>query len=249
MKIITVVVILLVSFLLGIVAPIDYTTSSSEVNIFGLGVHKVEAKRKSKKKKKKKTKNKKLTKNELKLANFTKSLISENDDDRTKISKIYNWITANISYYDDGELDDSDAYKTYKKRKGVCQDYTELLDTMLRNVGIKSDWATGPVDSGDSLNNGWGLWGHAWNEVKINGEVLYMDATWDAGRDPADYEYFLIPAKCIAVDHDVDYSYQELNDSEQLDYVKNNLAYFNERCPNLRGKYLDTEEDSSYSSE
>lgn len=244
------VIIILLSFVFGVFAPIHYS-SNTETGNSGVNIYKAEAKKK-KKKKKKKTKKKHLTKNERKLANFAKSLVLPNDDKRTKISKIYNWITANISYdwdkYKKGNLSWSDAntpYETYKKRKGVCAEYSELLNSMLDSVGIESDTTSGFADglggwSDDDIFNN-----HDWNEVKLNGEILYMDATWDAGDDPSDYRYFLIPEKCINVDHLEYYSSHKLTDSEQIDYVNSNSAYFDQYCPNLKNKFVDTEEDDN----
>lgn len=253
MKKITVGIVLLISLLFGFVAPVNYIVNTSGENILGLGTNKAEAKKKSKKKKKtkkkskKKTKKKKknkLTKNENKLANFSKSLVSINDDNRAKISKIYNWITTNITYDHNQESFKSVVpYKTYVNRKGVCKDYAGLLSAMLEYVGIKSEEDSGIANYQDDGLGGY----HAWNVVKLNGESLYLDATWDEGEDPSDYMYFLIPGKCFSVDHWIDHYEHFYNKNDVINYINTNSAYFDEYCPNLKSRFVNSEEDEDNS--
>lgn len=177
---------------------------------------------------------------EKSLASFSKSLVASGDDERSKVKKIYDWVTANIKY-DYDKYNDDDAWgeaevtEVFDNRKGVCSEYAHLLGAMLDDVGIESEKVSGVAD-------GLGGWGdHAWNEIKLNGETLYMDSTWDAGDDPDDYEYFLIPEKCMNVNHNLHYS-DEYSNSEQESYVANNSAYFDAHCPNLKSRFVSSDD-------
>lgn len=78
-------------------------------------------------------------------------------------------------------------------RYGVCQDYAELFCTMCNRVGIPCIQVSG--SAGGS---------HTWNMVYIDGKWQYVDCTWD---DPVSatpilqYDYFLVDAETLAVDH------------------------------------------------
>jgi len=189
---------------------------------------------------KKVTRKEKKLSDEQKLENFAKSLVSETDDDRTKVLKIYSWITANIKY--DWDRYESktysvyrSAYETFEMRKGVCSDYAGLLWNMLDDLGIKGSTVSGIADTGSR-------WGdHTWNRVKLNGENFYMDATWDYNQDLETYNYFLIPEKCISVNHRE--NGEKLSYSEQTNYVNSNWAYFQQNCPNLGDMFNDDDDE------
>ena len=81
----------------------------------------------------------------------------------------------------------------------VCEGYAKTLQYVLNELGIENIYMTGRADGG----------AHAWNGVKVNGEWLYIDATWDDAGDSAVkdigllYSYFLIPASLFTKSHKV----------------------------------------------
>lgn len=82
------------------------------------------------------------------------------------------------------------------KNAVVCEGYAKTLQLVLGALGIENVYIVGTAGGG----------GHAWNAVKINGEWLLIDVTWDdAGADFAGdgllYLYFCIPASVFNNSH------------------------------------------------
>ena len=103
--------------------------------------------------------------------------------DYETISTIYDYICANVTY-DYDNLNDDDyllkytAYAALMNGTSVCQGYAALLYRMLlqENIGCR-------LIPGDN---------HAWNIVEIDNLYYNVDSTWDAGRVPGYYSYFLL---------------------------------------------------------
>ena len=82
-----------------------------------------------------------------------------------------------------------------RKRKGVCQDYTWLLQAMLKTIGIESAFVSGysrtsPEQMGRTPRQPT----HAWNAVRVNGDWQLLDLTWST--DMEEYGgngFFLMP--------------------------------------------------------
>ena len=127
-------------------------------------------------------------------------------DDSVKIRGAYIWITDNIrydlvkmkknkpqtqsfTYSDQRELEDMEkkyklnqAEQTVKKKKGVCEDYSNLLAQICEQLNIECKVVTGyaktkPSEIGMHIKTT----NHAWNIVKINNRWRLIDATWGAG--------------------------------------------------------------------
>lgn len=138
---------------------------------------------------------------------LAKSLVVGLDTELEKTYAIYRWVTANIEY-------DVEAYFSnrlrgigsppvvLKRRKAVCDGYSELMLKMGQAVGIKIKKIQGFAKGygyaiGDSVKKP----NHAWNAVQINGTWYLLDSTWDAGSvnkdtkrfvpNKGDYKYFL----------------------------------------------------------
>ena len=106
--------------------------------------------------------------------------------DEGKVRAIFVWVTSHIRY-------DVKAFSNYrdkiytpnqvlKRRKAVCQGYSDLLNAMCNDIGIKAQVIDGygksfEYDEGDQFFNPM----HAWNAVEIDGEWKLIDATWSAG--------------------------------------------------------------------
>lgn len=189
----------------------------------------------------------KLNKENLEMQKVVNSLISKNDSEREKIAKVYSWVTANISYDYDGlysgnltsytwqQYPGSGAYKTFVNKKGVCGDYAHLLEELLKYVGIEGSYIHGAV-SGSTAP-------HAWNKVVLDGEELYLDATWDAGYGSGNgsgsvftratgTRYFLMPEKCMILDHSQDYDRSLIDNlSAKEEFVRKNSKLLTKHCP------------------
>lgn len=103
--------------------------------------------------------------------------------DYEKVCAVYDYICANVSYdydnlYDNTYLLKHTAYAAIMNGKAVCQGYAALMYRMLMQVGVGCRLI--PNDS------------HGWNIVRIDGLYYNVDSTWDAGRLPENYNYFLL---------------------------------------------------------
>lgn len=106
------------------------------------------------------------------------------DDDKI-VQKLYRFVARSTAYdYDKaatvekGYLPEPD--ETLASGKGICFDYSALLATMLRAQGIPTQLVIGVVmPEGIS---------HAWNRVWLDGEWVWMDATFD-GSDHKETDY------------------------------------------------------------
>ena len=118
-----------------------------------------------------------------------------------KVQAIYNWITANVKY-DYSHMNDPTywpqytAYAAAVQKKAVCQGYANLFYRLANDAGIDCRIITGKAYNGTQTED------HAWNIVRMEDEKYYcLDATWDAGSDPKDYDYFLKGLTSFSRDH------------------------------------------------
>ena len=108
--------------------------------------------------------------------------INDESSDYDVICAVYDYICANVSY-DYDNLNDSEyllkytAYAAMINKTAVCQGYSALMYRMLQQKNIDCRLIPGS--------------NHAWNIVAIDGVYYNADSTWDAGKDPKNYAYFL----------------------------------------------------------
>jgi transglutaminase-like putative cysteine protease len=101
-------------------------------------------------------------------------------DEEDKAYAIYSWVASEISY--DSSARDS-AESVLRTRSAKCGGYTNLMKALLDAVGLENRTKSARIYAP------WfaaGLVGHAWNEVRVNGRWIHVDATW--GRNfPGEY--------------------------------------------------------------
>ena len=118
-----------------------------------------------------------------------------------KVQAIYNWITANVKYdyshlSDPTYLTQYTAYAAAVQKKAVCQGYANLFYRLANDAGVDCRIITGKAYNGTQTED------HAWNIVRMEDEKYYcLDATWDAGLKPENYEYFLKGLTSFSRDH------------------------------------------------
>ena len=118
-----------------------------------------------------------------------------------KVQAIYNWITANVKYdyshlNDPAYLTQYTAYAAAVQKKAVCQGYANLFYRLANDAGVDCRIITGKAYNGTQTED------HAWNIVRMEDEKYYcLDATWDAGLKPENYEYFLKGLTSFSRDH------------------------------------------------
>lgn len=131
--------------------------------------------------------------------------ITRASGDYDKVYAIYQYVTSNIRYdYYMASLSGADLVSylqsvpypeeinfalTYKK--GICFDYALLFQELCCAFGVNCYYASGTANGGE----------HAWNIVEVDGAYYQADTTWDAGKRPEQYRYFLISDGTIQRDH------------------------------------------------
>jgi len=101
--------------------------------------------------------------------------------DRDKAYALYQWVGTRIAYDWDkannyverGVWKEQTPADTFRTRKGVCIDTSRLYAVMARAAGLEVNVVTGMGADGRG-----GFGPHAWNEVKLDGEWVPLDATW-----------------------------------------------------------------------
>ena len=111
-------------------------------------------------------------------------------NDYDKVKAIYDWLNTNVSYDYKNLNDDTyklkhTAYAAAMDHKAVCQGYAVLFYRLALECGIDARVIAGKGNG----SKGWE--DHAWNIVKLGGKYYLLDATWDAGKTPMYYQYFL----------------------------------------------------------
>lgn len=105
--------------------------------------------------------------------------------EQEKTRALYTWIVHNISYSRDSLFfyrnwdgdKDSKMNQLLRRRKGVCENYAELLVHLLQKSGITAVMVHGYVKTPGAS----GTTGHGWAAVRNNHVWGLYDPTWDAG--------------------------------------------------------------------
>jgi transglutaminase-like putative cysteine protease len=119
---------------------------------------------------------------------------------------IHDYICETAQYYDDrtdapgGVLRDyQTALGLFEDKRGNCMAYADAFLMLARMAGFECDTIIGEAA------NERGEWiGHAWNMIRVNGEWLMCDVTYDDLDSPpftTGYAYFNIDARTLAANH------------------------------------------------
>jgi hypothetical protein len=120
-----------------------------------------------------------------KIKELAQKIVGEEKNPFWKAYKIYNWITNTITYdyqkeeaINKGELVETGALLTLQRRKGVCQDYTDLFLALARASGIPSRYVTLYVYKENKAQ------GHAFPEIYLPPYGwIPLDPTWGTNFD------------------------------------------------------------------
>lgn len=126
--------------------------------------------------------------------------------------------SAQFSYRNEAEkiqkerqLRDELAEATLKKKKAVCQGYSELYRLLCEACGIQCAVISGYSRTGiNDIGKIRSEPDHAWNAIRINDKWLFVDATWGAGH--VDFKsrkfvpsftsaFFAVPSTVFAYNH------------------------------------------------
>lgn len=133
--------------------------------------------------------------------------LASKGDKNDKIKYIYEYVVKNYSYdytkaknINDITKDYAyipDVAKVYSEKKGICYDYSVLLASMLRSVGVPAKVVTGYTPNVKVY--------HAWNNVYADSKWNVIDATYDAQMYKAKAKYSMY--KSFSDYKDVVYTY------------------------------------------
>ena len=121
-------------------------------------------------------------------------IVAGKTSDKEKFDAILSWVVMNLKYdyrrYNSGKAFPSDhsLIRTLRRRKGICTDYTNLMDSLCIYAGLQNVTITGYVKEVNfDVNDKLYFDNHAWNAVKLNGSWFLYDATWCSGNIIWDY--------------------------------------------------------------
>lgn len=155
---------------------------------------------------------------DLKCYGIVDSITNATMTQREKATAIHNWMCQNIQY------DYSFSHYTVKgaidEGLAVCQGYAETFEKLCKIAGIECEMVTGTVnpsierkvniDGRTVFIYAAGSGGHAWNQVKVDGQWYQVDVTWDDGYEQLTSkgyitEFFLITPENMMYDHTYNY--------------------------------------------
>ncbi len=141
----------------------------------------------------------------IKAKEIISKIITPNMTELQKAKAIHDYIVKHTKYDYKNYLNNTiplesfTAYGVLIKGVGVCQGYTAAFNLLAHMAGIDSLGV-----SGTGFYNGKAM-PHAWNMVRIDGKIRYIDVTWD---DPVPdrgnkvmYTYFNVTEKQLEKDH------------------------------------------------
>ncbi|MCX6814402.1 MAG: hypothetical protein NTY20_02020 [Candidatus Aenigmarchaeota archaeon] len=92
-------------------------------------------------------------------------------DDMQRSFRLTEWVHKNIKYDNEAKSFSESAIWTFQNRKGACDEFSNLLVSMLRVLGYEPRYVVGYAYS-----ENWGQ--HGWVEVDFNGRTVSLDPTW-----------------------------------------------------------------------
>ncbi len=125
------------------------------------------------------------------------TLTAGKTSDKEKFDGILSWVVMNLRYdyrrYNSGKAFSSDhsLKRTLRRRKGICTDYTNLMDSLCIYAGLQNVTIAGYVKEVNfDVNDEIYFDNHAWNAVKLSGVWYLYDPTWCSGNVAWDYKRF-----------------------------------------------------------
>ncbi|MEO6135618.1 MAG: transglutaminase domain-containing protein [Ginsengibacter sp.] len=154
-----------------------------------------------------------------------------------KVRAIYHWVINNISYNSDSSRIinagiDPDAKITvaFKRRKGVCENFSAIFNDICRRSGLVSEVINGYTQQSNGVDNV----AHSWNAVQVTNVWYFFDPTWDEKNDSHTIYYMIEPKDFIRTHMPFDPLWQLLEYPIQHEqFYKNNFSknsktpYFN----------------------
>lgn len=116
------------------------------------------------------------------------------------------WVVTHCRYGESEDLMDQYAYSVFRDGVSVCSGYTAAYNLLLKLGGIKCMSMTGYAGSEAERTP------HAWTIAELDGEVVYIDATWcdpiGQGDDVTNHDYFALGEAEFAALHEPIWDYR-----------------------------------------
>lgn len=122
---------------------------------------------------------------EAHLAALARELTADISDAGVKVRVIHDWVLSTV-YYDlyalgGGRVAPEGPFAVLKDGAAVCEGLSRLFDYMCVAAGVHTRMITGRTPGQEAG------FGHAWNAVRLNGQTLFFDPTFDS-RNFRDYD-------------------------------------------------------------
>ncbi|MBP3462634.1 MAG: hypothetical protein J6J72_03445 [Tyzzerella sp.] len=157
--------------------------------------------------------------------NVILSQISAEVSEYDKIKYIYETLVRDVDYVENAP-DNQNIYSTFVRKETVCAGYTKANKYLLERLGVYCIYVLG--DAAEES--------HAWNIVRCNGVMCYVDVTWadplfseDVLDIPEEilYDYLCCSDTMLGTTHRADeqYNYPECISDEWEYYHLNQMHY------------------------
>ena len=110
---------------------------------------------------------------------------------------LHDYLANQVTYTLEGEH--PSAYAALIHGEAACYGYSKAYQCLLNAAGIRARTITG-----DSPDENGQLFGHAWNQVWLDGKCYYTDVTWDDLEEVVLHSYFAISLDEMSKDHFAD---------------------------------------------
>ena len=118
----------------------------------------------------------------ISIRKILKSTVKSSMSDKDKIKAVHDYMVKSYSY-DFGNAEESSGfYGPLTTGQAVSTGYSELFCLFMTTLGIDAGTVTGY----NTQNIGTRIL-HTWNSVTLDGNVYYVDVTWDDSTDSSDY--------------------------------------------------------------
>lgn len=111
---------------------------------------------------------------------LAESIASDARDPYDRLRAIHDWIASNLAYdvraAASGDFGPTDAISVIARGGSVCQGYANVTAALAAAAGLRVR-----VVGGEGIQEGIRE-SHAWNEAEVNGRIVLLDTTWDAGH-------------------------------------------------------------------
>ncbi len=156
------------------------------------------------------------------------SQISMESNEYDKIKHIYETLVKDVAYVENAP-DNQNIYSTFVRKETVCAGYAKATQYLLDRLGVYCIYVLGNAAEES----------HAWNIVRCNGVLCYVDVTWadplfsEEVQDMPEiteeilYDYLCCSDTMLGATHQADeqYNYPECT-SNDLEYYHLNQMYY-----------------------